>query len=97
MKKATITIAFDDEKLAALEFSLQKENTTVQDCLDKALAQLYEKSVPESLREYVENKTTSVSRPKRPVRTSASKVQAKAGPPQAAPSAIASKSEEESK
>ena len=94
MKKATITIAFDDEKLHALEFSLRKENTTVQECLDKALAQLYEKSVSESLREYVESKTAPVSKPKRPSRSSESKVQPKAGPPKAAPSVIASRNEE---
>ena len=34
MKKANITIAFDDEKLDALEFSLKKENATVQSRMD---------------------------------------------------------------
>ena len=29
MKKATVTIAFDDEKLGALEFSLRKEHSSV--------------------------------------------------------------------
>ena len=30
MKKVNITLAFDDDKLDALEFSLKKENSSVQ-------------------------------------------------------------------
>ena len=41
MKKANITIAFDEEKLDALEFSLKKEGSTVQTWLEQTLAQLY--------------------------------------------------------
>ena len=37
MKKATVTIAFDDEKLGALEFSLRKEHSSVQEHLEDAL------------------------------------------------------------
>lgn len=47
MKKATVTIAFDDEKLGALEFSLRKEHSSVQEHLEDALNALYEKTVPE--------------------------------------------------
>ena len=53
MKKATVTIAFDDEKLGALEFSLRKEHSSVQEHLEDALNALYEKTVPEPLREYL--------------------------------------------
>ena len=42
MKKATVTIAFDDEKLGALEFSLRKEHSSVQEHLEDALNALYE-------------------------------------------------------
>ena len=45
MKKATVTIAFDDEKLGALEFSLRKEHSSVQEHLEDALNALYEKTV----------------------------------------------------
>ena len=31
MKKATVTVTFDDEKLGALEFSLRKEHSSVQE------------------------------------------------------------------
>lgn len=65
MKKVNITIAFDDEKLDALEFSLRKENTTVQSRMDEALKQLYEKTVPEPVREYLDSKAAPVPKPKR--------------------------------
>ena len=45
MKKATITIAFDSEKLDALEFSLHKEHSSAQACLESALNAAYEKAV----------------------------------------------------
>lgn len=66
MKKVNITIAFDDEKLDALEFSLRKENATVQSRMDEALKQLYEKTVPEPVREYLDSKAAPVPKPKRP-------------------------------
>ena len=46
MKKATITIAFDSEKLDALEFSLHKEHSSAQAYLESALNAAYEKTVP---------------------------------------------------
>ena len=69
MQKTNITVAFDDEKLDALEFSLKKEgSTTVQAWLDQALAQLYEQTVPQPLREYLESRAAPPPRPKRPSR-----------------------------
>ena len=40
MKKANITVAFDEEKLGALEFSLKKEGSSVQARLEQTLGQL---------------------------------------------------------
>ena len=68
MKKANITIAFDEEKLDALEFSLKKEGSTVQTWLEQTLAQLYEQTVPEPLREYLDSRAAPAPRPKRPPR-----------------------------
>ena len=45
MKKVNITLAFDEDKLDALEFSLKKENSSVQSRMEDALRQLYEKTV----------------------------------------------------
>ena len=44
MQKTNITVAFDEAKLDALEFSLKKEHSTVQARLEQTLAQLYELS-----------------------------------------------------
>ena len=70
MKKANITVAFDEEKLdaLALEFSLKKEGSTVQATLEQTLAQLYEQTVPQPLREYLDSRSAPAPRPKRPVR-----------------------------
>ena len=50
MEKIEITLAFDGEKLDALEYALRKERTTVQKQMDEALRQLYEAKVPEAVR-----------------------------------------------
>ena len=65
MKKATVTVTFDDEKLGALEFSLRKEHSSVQEHLEDALNALYEKTVPEPLREYLDSKAAPAPKPKR--------------------------------
>lgn len=76
MKKATITIAFDSEKLDALEFSLHKEHSSAQAYLESALNAAYEKTVPEPLREYLDSKTAPTAvKPKRPVKPAAPKPQ----------------------
>lgn len=64
MKKATVTVTFDDEKLGALEFSLRKEHSSVQEHLEDALNALYEKTVPEPLREYLDSKALPSTRMK---------------------------------
>lgn len=66
MEKVNITLAFDQEKLDALEFYLKKEKTTAQRRLEEALAQLYEQAVPEPVREYLDSRTAPPPRPKRP-------------------------------
>ena len=51
MKKTTVTLAFDEDKLSALEFSLKKEGSSVQARLEETLGQLYERTVPDAVRE----------------------------------------------
>ena len=66
MKKIEITLSFEEEKLEALEFSLRKERSSVQKKMQEELAALYEKSVPEAVREYLERKSVPVrERPRR--------------------------------
>lgn len=66
MNKTEITLSFDEEKLAALEFSLKKERVTVQKKLEQTLAQLYEQSVPAPLKEYLDSRAGAP--PRRPPR-----------------------------
>ena len=65
MEKNEITLSFDSEKMEALVFYLKKENTTVQKKMEEALRLLYEKTVPEPLREYLDAKSAP-ARPRRP-------------------------------
>lgn len=71
MKKATITVAFNEDKLGALEFSLKKEGATVQKRLEETLAQLYEQTVPAPVREYLDSRAAPPPRPRRPARPTA--------------------------
>jgi len=73
MKKVNITITFDDDKLDALEFSLRKEHSSVQARMDDALKQLYEQTVPEAVREYLDSKAVPAPKPKRTAKSVAPK------------------------
>ena len=70
MEKNEITLSFDSEKMEALVFYLKKENTTVQKKMDEALGLLYEQTVPEAVREYLDARAAPAARPKRPPRPS---------------------------
>ena len=73
MKKVNITLTFDDDKLDALEFSLRKEHSSVQALMDDALKQLYEQTVPEAVREYLDSKAVPAPKPKRTAKSAAPK------------------------
>ena len=83
MKKENVTISFESEQLAALEFSLKKKNTSVQAQLDELLKCLYESEVPEPVREYLDSRAAPAARPRRPARP------AKPQPREEPPSALA--------
>ena len=68
MKKATITVAFDQDKLGALEFSLKKAGSSVQARLEQTLGQLYEQTVPTPVREYLDSRAAPAPRPRRPAK-----------------------------
>ena len=71
MEKVNITLAFDQEKLNALEFYLKKEKTTAQRRLEESLAQLYERTVPAPVREYLDSRSAPPPRPRRPPKADA--------------------------
>ena len=64
MSKIDLTIPFEDEKLDALTHFLKKKNTTPLKELTKVLDTLYEQTVPEEVREYIESRGAPASRPK---------------------------------
>ena len=68
MKKENVTISFESEQLAALEFSLKKKNSSVQAQLEELLKCLYESEVPEPVREYLASRAAPAARPRRPAR-----------------------------
>ncbi len=70
MDKHEITLSFDAERMRALTIYLKMENSTVQEKMDEAMRQLYEKTVPEPVREYLDIISAPAARPKRPARPS---------------------------
>ena len=54
MKTATITISYDEEKLAALRLYLGQKNQTVEEELTAAVDNLYTKTVPNNVREFID-------------------------------------------
>ena len=88
MKKENVTISFESEQLAALEFSLKKKNTSIQAQLEELLKCLYESEVPEPVREYLDSRAAPAARPRRPARP------AKPQPREEPPSALAQPTDE---
>lgn len=70
MAKVEITLSIDGEKLEALNYSLRKENSSVQKKMEQSLAELYEQTVPNELKAYLESR---LNKPKRTVRSAAKK------------------------
>lgn len=54
MKNTTISVGFDEEKLAAARIYLAQKNLSVEEELGKALEALYQKYVPGNVREFIE-------------------------------------------
>ena len=66
MKTATITISYDEEKLAALRLYLGQKNQTVEEELLTATDNLYTKTVPGNVREFIDLRAgKTVSEPKK--------------------------------
>lgn len=54
MKKATISISYDEEKLSALRLYLEQKNQILENELIAAADTLYAKSVPANVREFID-------------------------------------------
>lgn len=68
--KVEIKIMFEAEKLDALEVFLGESNSSVQKKLTEALQLLYEKTVPEPVRKFVDAKTGTKPRRSSPAGSS---------------------------
>lgn len=70
MKKATVQISFDAEKLSALQQYMGKKEAELTAELDDVMFKLYEKHVPAPVREYIDSREElPVARPERPSRS----------------------------
>lgn len=81
MKKVTITISFDEEKLSALKMYLAQKDLKVESELERSLDALYVKNVPTGVRDFIEMKSgavTTAPKPKKPKPSSLSAVGAAA-------------------
>lgn len=56
MKKATVTISFDEERLSALKMYMEQKNVKLEDELEKAIENLYTKNVPAGVRGFIDMK-----------------------------------------
>lgn len=53
MKKTTVNLAFDDEKLAAIRMYMAKKDADLDEELHTQLEKLYEKYVPANVRDFI--------------------------------------------
>lgn len=70
MKKTTINILFEQEKLRALQFYAEKKDLSVEEELSGFITKLYEKYVPAHTREYIESVAEPEERTRQPMRPS---------------------------
>ena len=65
MEKTELTVSIEPERLDALNYFLSQDGSSAQKELEKLLTELYEKTVPEDTRGYIESKIAP-TKPKRP-------------------------------
>ena len=66
MKKTTLTMSFNKEKLDALSYYMEKKEVDLQSELADTIQKLYEKYVPQPTREYVEDRIAKEQRAVKP-------------------------------
>ncbi len=65
MKKTNIIVRYDSEKIDVLNFHLAKKNGNIHAELEDAITSLYEKVVPKTIQEYLEDKALREQKPKK--------------------------------
>lgn len=66
--KKSVSISVNEEKLSAVEMYLEQKNTTLAAELDKYVEQLYQKNVPQNVRDFID--MMSAKKPARKLRNS---------------------------
>jgi len=52
--KKSVSISVNEDKLSAVEMYLEQKNTTLAAELDKYVEQLYQKNVPQNIRDFID-------------------------------------------
>lgn len=64
MKKTTISVNFDDEKLSAAKLYMEQKGLSFEDEMERAAEALYGKYVPANVREFLEMSAKAMPAPK---------------------------------
>ena len=64
MKKSSISIMYDDEKLSAIKLYMSQRDLDFKEELEKYVDSLYAKYVPANVREFIDMKGSQVKPPK---------------------------------
>lgn len=60
--KKSVAITISDEKLAALEMYLEQKNIKLSDEIDKCIDGLYQKNVPQNVRDFIDMMSAKAAR-----------------------------------
>lgn len=64
MKKTSVSIMYDDEKLSAIRLYMSQGDLDFKEELEKSVDTLYAKYVPANVREFIDMKGSQVKTPK---------------------------------
>ncbi len=64
MKKTSVSIIYDDEKLSAIKLYMSQRDLDFKSELEKSVDSLYAKYVPANVREFIDMKSSQVKPPK---------------------------------
>ena len=59
MKQAVVTIKYEEEKLNAIKQYMGKKDADFESELNEVLGKMYEKYVPQAVREYIDSRAPS--------------------------------------
>ena len=64
MKKTSVSIMYDDEKLNAIRLYMSQRDLNFKEELEKSVGSLYAKYVPANVREFIDMKEMQTKQPK---------------------------------